>query len=50
MLVVAVVPVRDDDGNVLVDIRFVAESDLGMLERQLPMPASLIVVRFGDSV
>jgi 8-oxo-dGTP diphosphatase len=50
MIVVAVVPVRDDDGNVLVDVRFVAESDLGMLERRLPMPASLIVVRFGNSV
>jgi 8-oxo-dGTP diphosphatase len=50
MAVVAVVPVRDDDGNVLVDVRFVAESDLGMLERRLPMPASLIVVRFGNPV
>jgi len=50
MIVVAVVPVRDDDGNVLVDVRFAAESDLGMLERRLPMPASLIVVRFGGSV
>lgn len=50
MVVVAVVPVRDDDGNVLVDVRFVAELDLGMWERRLPMPASLIVVRFGDSV
>ncbi|MGH3927184.1 MAG: NUDIX hydrolase [Pseudonocardiaceae bacterium] len=46
----AVIGVRDDDGNVLVDIRFVAESDLGMWERRLPMPASLVVVRFGDSV
>jgi 8-oxo-dGTP pyrophosphatase MutT (NUDIX family) len=50
MVVMTVVAVRDDDGNVLVDVRFVAESDLGMLERRLPMPASLIVVRFGDSV
>ncbi|MGH3813373.1 MAG: NUDIX hydrolase [Pseudonocardiaceae bacterium] len=50
MVVVAVVSVHDDDGNVLADFRFVAESDLGMLERWLPMPASLIVVRFGDSV
>lgn len=50
MAVVAVVSVRDDDGNVLVDVRFVAESDLGMWERRLPMPASLIVVRFGVSV
>jgi 8-oxo-dGTP diphosphatase len=48
MVVVAVV--RDADGNVLVGIRFVAESDLGLLERQLPMPASLVVVRFEDSV
>lgn len=47
---VAVTVVRDDNGNVLVDIRFVAESDLGMLERRLPMPASLVVVCFGDSV
>jgi len=50
MVVVAVVSVRDRDGNVLVDVRFVAESDLDMLERQLSMPASLIVVRFGASV
>ena len=50
MVVVAVVRVRDDDGNVLVDVRFVAESDLEMLECRLPMPASLVVVRFGDSV
>jgi 8-oxo-dGTP pyrophosphatase MutT (NUDIX family) len=48
MVVVAVV--RDADGNVLVDIHFVAESDLGVLERQLPMPASLVVVRLEDSV
>lgn len=48
--VVAVVSVRDDNGNVLVDFRFVAESDLGMFERRLPMPASLVVVRFEDSV
>jgi 8-oxo-dGTP pyrophosphatase MutT (NUDIX family) len=50
MVVVAVIAVRDDDGNVLVNIRFVAESDLGTLERQLPIPASLVVVRFEDSV
>lgn len=50
MAVVAVLPVCDDDGDVLVDFRFVAESDLGMLEHRLPMPASLIVVRFGDLV
>jgi hypothetical protein len=37
MVVVAVVSVRDDDGNVLVDVRFAAESDLGMLERRLPV-------------
>ena len=50
MVGVAVVSMRDEDGNVLVDVRFIAESDLGMWERQLPMPASLIVVRFADSV
>jgi hypothetical protein len=50
MVVVAVVSVRDDDGNVLVDVRVVAESDLGMLERRLPMPASLVVVRLGNPV
>jgi 8-oxo-dGTP diphosphatase len=50
MDLVAVGSVRDDDGNVLVDVRFVAESDLGVLERRLPVPASLIVVRFGDLV
>lgn len=48
MVVVAVV--CDAGGNVLVGIRFVAESDIGLLERQLPMPASLVVVCFEDSV
>lgn len=48
MVVVAVV--RDGDGNVLVGIRFVAESDLDVLERRLPMPASLVVVHCEDSV
>jgi 8-oxo-dGTP diphosphatase len=47
---VAVVAARDHDGNVLVDVRFVAESDLEMWERRLPMPASLVVVRFEDAV
>ncbi|MGH3624877.1 MAG: NUDIX hydrolase [Sciscionella sp.] len=41
---------RDGDGNVLVDVRVVAESDLGVWERRLPMPASLVVVRFQGSV
>jgi 8-oxo-dGTP diphosphatase len=50
MGVVAVIPVCDDDGNVLVDVRFAAESDLEMWECRLPMPASLIVVRFGNPV
>jgi 8-oxo-dGTP diphosphatase len=45
-----VVAARDNDGNVLVDVRFVAESDLEMWERRLPMPASLVVVRFEDAV
>jgi hypothetical protein len=48
MVVVAVV--CDADGNVLVDIRFVAGLDLGLLERQSPMLTSLVVVRFEDSV
>jgi 8-oxo-dGTP diphosphatase len=47
---VAVVAARDNDGNVLGDVRFVAESDLEMWERRLPMPASLVVVRFEDAV
>lgn len=46
----AVVVVRDNDGKVLVDVRVVTESDLGMWERQLHMPASLVVVRFDGSV
>jgi 8-oxo-dGTP diphosphatase len=50
MVVVAMIAVRDDDGNVLVDIHFVSESDLEVLECRLPMPASLVVVRFEDSV
>jgi 8-oxo-dGTP diphosphatase len=47
---VVVTVVRDADGNVLVEIRFVAESDLEMLQCRLPVPASLVVVRFEDSV
>jgi 8-oxo-dGTP diphosphatase len=50
MVVVIQVPVHDDEGNVLVGIRFVDETDLGLWERRFPMPASLIVVRFGSSV
>ncbi|MGH3426452.1 MAG: NUDIX hydrolase [Pseudonocardiaceae bacterium] len=50
MVVVTQVPVYDGEGNVLVGIRFIDESDLGLWERRLPMPASLIVVRFEDSV
>jgi hypothetical protein len=46
MVVVTMIAVRDDDGNVLVDIHFVSESDLEVLERRLPIPASLVVVRF----
>lgn len=41
---------RDEHGNVLVDICFPAESDLGRWQHRLPMPASLVVVRSGDSV
>ena len=44
------VAARDHDGNVLLDICFAAESELGIWERRLPMPASLVVVRFEDSV
>jgi 8-oxo-dGTP diphosphatase len=47
---VAVVAVRDNNGNVLVGVRFAAESDLEMWERRLPMPASLVIVRFEDAV
>jgi 8-oxo-dGTP diphosphatase len=47
---VVVTVARDADGNVLVNIRFVSESDVEMLERWLPMSASLVVVRFEDSV
>jgi 8-oxo-dGTP diphosphatase len=50
IVVVVMVAARDRDGNVLVDVRFVAESDLEMWERRLPMPASLVVVRFDDAV
>lgn len=50
MVVVTALPLRDGAGNVLVDFRFAAESDLGMLEGRLPMPLSLIVVRLGDTV
>lgn len=45
-----VVAVHDHNGNVLVDVRVVAESDLEIWERRLPMPASLVVVRFKSSV
>jgi 8-oxo-dGTP diphosphatase len=50
MVVVAVLPVRDGVGNVLVDVFFAAESDLVTFERRLPMPASLVVVRLEDPV
>ena len=45
-----VISVCDEAGNVLVGIHFAAESDLGRLERRLPMPAALVVVRFAESV
>ena len=34
----------------MVDVHFAAESDLKMWEHRLPMPASLVVVRFEDAV
>lgn len=46
IVVVAVIAARDKDGNVLVDVRFAAESDLGTWEHRLPIPAALVVVRF----
>lgn len=46
----AVAAARDKDGNVLVDVCFAAESDLDRWQRRLPMPASLVVVRFDGSV
>jgi hypothetical protein len=45
MVVMAMIAVRDDDSNVLVDVLFVSESDLEVLERRLPMPGLL---KFGE--
>lgn len=46
----AVAAARDKDGNVLVDVCFAAESCLDRWQHRLPMPASLVVVRFDDSM
>ncbi len=46
----AVAAARDKDGNVLADVHFVAEPDLDRWQRRLPIPASLVVVRFDGSV
>ncbi len=37
-------PLHDGAGNVLVDFRFAAESELAALDDRIPMPPSLIVV------
>jgi 8-oxo-dGTP diphosphatase len=37
-------PLRDQAGNVLVDIRAIEESDLSPLDSRIPMPASFVVV------
>jgi 8-oxo-dGTP diphosphatase len=43
-------PLRDQVGNVLVDFHVVEESDLPTLDSQLPLPASFIVVLFGNNI
>jgi 8-oxo-dGTP diphosphatase len=45
----AVLPLDDGAGNVLVDFRSAVESDLVVLAEQLPMPLSLVVVRLGGA-
>jgi 8-oxo-dGTP pyrophosphatase MutT (NUDIX family) len=42
----AALPLRDREGNTLVDIRFVTEDELA----GMTIPASLVVVRHGDAV
>ncbi|MGH3977990.1 MAG: NUDIX hydrolase [Pseudonocardiaceae bacterium] len=46
----AVLPLHDGAGNALVDFRFVAESELGVLDDRVPMPLSLIVVALAGRV
>jgi 8-oxo-dGTP pyrophosphatase MutT (NUDIX family) len=46
----AVLPIRDLVGNVLIDIRFLKEEELAGLVKQAAMPASLIVVVHEDAV
>lgn len=43
-------PLRDRDGNVLVDFCVTSESELMVLADQQPMPLSLIVVTLADTV
>jgi 8-oxo-dGTP diphosphatase len=46
----AELPIYDRAGNALVDVRFVAEEDLGRLDAQVAVPASLVVVTHAAAV
>ena len=46
----AELPIRDRAGNALVDVRFVAEEELGRLVTQVAVPASLVVATHADAV
>ncbi|MER6666037.1 NUDIX hydrolase [Amycolatopsis japonica] len=43
-------PVRDRDGNALVDFRFITEEELARLDEQVDVPASLVVVSHAETV
>ncbi|ONI79859.1 DNA mismatch repair protein MutT [Actinosynnema sp. ALI-1.44] len=46
----AALPIRDRAGNVLVDVRFVAEDELANLAGHTAIPASLVVVVHANAV
>ena len=43
-------PLGDGAGNVLLDVRFAAESEVTTLTERVPVPLSLVVVVLGDAV
>ncbi|WP_199441969.1 NUDIX domain-containing protein [Umezawaea beigongshangensis] len=43
-------PLRDASGDVLLDVRFAAESEVAALAERVPVPLSLVVVVLGDPV
>jgi 8-oxo-dGTP diphosphatase len=43
-------PLRDQAGNVLADFHVIKESELPTLDSRIPLPASFIVVMFGNTI